>query len=348
MTSRISARGLVVALLGVALLIVFVMPFLGKTPYAWIGSRTPATADVIDLYWAMFWIAAVILLIVEGGIIVAAILFRQRPGHAARAFHSNTFLEFTWTIIPAVIVLGLSAYSYQSLRTLTSTEDAKMTIAVTGRQWQWLFKYPNGLTVATEAHIPVDTKIRFTITSVDVIHSFWVPKLSGKMDAVPGVSPNAIWVHAVESGEYLGQCTEFCGLGHADMLAKVVAQPREDYEKWLVDTKQAQDDAPRNAEAGRQIAHQPTTCIVCHSFDPSVKSPNPASPNLGRYATEGPFAAELKALKSRGDPDWLKKWVSDAKSIKPGTAMPSWLQSKGGSLTESQIDAVVAYLMSLK
>ena len=336
------------ALLGLALVLVFVMPFLAATPRAWIGSRTPATEDVIDLYWAMFWIAAVILLIVEGGIIASVVLFRQRPGHEAHAFHGNTFLEFTWTIIPAIIVLGLSAYSFKSLSTLTNVGDAKMTIEVTGRQWQWSFKYPDGLQVNTEAHIPLNTKVRFNIGSVDVIHSFWVPKLSGKMDAVPGFT-SSIWVQATEPGEYLGQCTEFCGLGHADMLAKVVAQPQADFEKWLADTRKAQQEVPADkVAAGQQIANQPTTCIACHSFDPNRTSPNPAAPNLGHYASQGPFNEPLKALKNSGDPDWLRKWVSDAKSIKPGTAMPTWLNTAGGTLTATQIDSVVAYLMSLK
>ncbi len=344
---RPSARAVVVALLGLALVLVFVMPFLTATPRAWIGSRTPATDDVIDLYWAMFWIAAVILVIVEGGIIATVILFRQRPGHEARAYHGNTLLEFAWTIIPAVIVLGLSAYSFKSLSSLTNYGDAQMTIEVTGRQWQWSFKYADGLVVNTEAHIPLDTKVRFTITSVDVIHSFWVPRLSGKMDAVPGVPPNAIWVYATEPGEYLGQCTEFCGLGHADMLAKVVAEPSEQFQKWLADAKTAQAEAPADkVAAGRQIAQQ--TCVVCHSFDTSKTSPVPAAPNLGKYASEGPFNDPLKALKNSGDPDWLKKWVSDAKSIKPGTAMPTWLTTAGGTLTAVQIDSVVAYLLSLR
>ncbi len=343
---RLSARALVVALLGVALTLVFVMPFLTPTPRAWIGSRTPATEDVIDLYWAMFWIAAVILLVVEGGIIASVVLFRQRAGHEAHAFHGNTLLELAWTIIPAIIVLGLSAYSFRSLSALTNVGDAQLTIEVTGRQWQWSFRYPDGLQVNTEAHLPMNTKVRFNITSVDVIHSFWIPKLSGKMDAVPGYT-NAIWVQALEAGEYLGQCTEFCGLGHADMLAKVVAEPADQFQNWLADTRRAQERGPTDkVAAGRQIAQQ--TCAVCHSFEQSRTSPNPASPNLGTYASEGPFNDPLKALRSSGDPDWLRKWVSDAKSIKPGTAMPSWLSTAGGTLTAAQVDSLVAYLMSLK
>ena len=339
---RPSVRALVVGLLGLAVLLVFVMPFLTPTPRSWIGSRTPATGDVIDLYWAMFVIAGVILLIVEGGIIASVVMFRQRPGHTAHAFHGNTVLEFTWTIIPAIIVLGLSAYSIRSLSTLTQTSDAQMTIEVTGKQWQWQFKYPDGLLVFTEAHIPVNTKVRFTITSVDVIHSFWVPRLSGKMDAVPGAPPNQIWVEAQEAGQYLGQCTEFCGLGHADMLATIVAEPMDAYQKWLADTKKAQEQAG----PGQQVAQ--ASCTQCHSFDPNRASTLPQAPNLGHYATAGPFNDQVKALKASGDPDWLKKWVSNAPKIKPGIVMPVWLNTEGGTLTAQQIDQVVAYLMTLK
>lgn len=343
---RLNARVTVVALLGLALVLVFVLPFFVPTPLSWLATRTPATEDVIDLYWAMFWIAAVILVIVEGGIIASAVMFRQRPGHQARALHGNTLLEFTWTIIPAIIVLGLSAYSFRSLSALTNFGDAALTIEVTGRQWQWSFKYPDGLQVNTEAHIPLDTKVRFNITSVDVIHSFWIPKLSGKMDAVPGFT-TSIWVHAKNAETYLGQCTEFCGLGHADMLARVVAEPTDQYEKWLADTRRAQQEAPADQiAAGKQIAQQ--TCAVCHRFEGQGSSPNPAAPNLSRYGAEGPFLDQLKALRDRGAQDWLKQWVSDAKAIKPGTAMPTWLNTKGGTLTEQQIDSVVAYLLSLK
>lgn len=344
MRVRLSVRALVLALLGLATALVFVLPFFAPSPRSWIGNRTPATEDVINLYWIMFAIAAAILVIVEGGLIAAVVLFRERPGHEAKTYHGHTLLEFTWTIIPAIIVLGLSVYSVFSLSALNNTAGAALTIEVTGRQWQWTFKYPDGLQVTTEAHIPVNTKVRFDITSVDVIHSFWIPQLSGKLDAVPG-KHNSIWVQATEPGKYLGQCAEFCGLGHADMLADVVAEPQEQYEKWLVETRKAQQEVPADKLAtGKQVALQQTTCLACHSFESGKGSPNPAAPNLARYSAEGPFAAQLKALKNSGDPDWLKKWVTNAPAIKPGTAMPAWQ----GVLTASQIDAVVAYLMSLK
>jgi mono/diheme cytochrome c family protein len=131
------------------------------------------------------------------------------------------------------------------------------------------------------------------------------------------------------------------------MLAKIVVDTPDAFQKWVDDTKRAQQEAPADAvAAGKQIADQ--TCSVCHSFDPNRNSPNPAAPNLGHYASAGPFNDPLKALKNSRDPDWLKKWVSDAKSIKPGTGMPTWLNTAGGTLTAQQISSVVAYLTTLK
>lgn len=339
---RLTVRNVVVAVLAIAMTLIFVVPFLAPSSLTWIGSRQPATDDVIDLYWVMFWIAVVIALIVEVAIIASLFLFRERPGHEAHTFHGNPLLELAWTVIPALIVLGLSAASFKSLDTLTRVGDADLVVDVTGRQWQWEFKYPDGLRVVQEAHIPTDAKVQFRITSVDVIHSFWIPRLSGKMDAVPG-RHNAIWVQTAEAGVYLGQCAEFCGLGHADMLARVVAEPQAQFVKWIEDTKKAQaEPVGDKVAAGKQVAEQ--TCVQCHSFTRGRPSLNPLAPNLSQYAAQGPLNDQLKALKSSGDADWLKKWVTNAPAIKPGTAMPPWQ----GVLTPAQIDAVVAYLMTLK
>lgn len=338
---RLSVRAAVVAILTLAMALIVVVPFFAPTTLTWIGSRTPATGDVIDLYWIMFWVSVPILLIVEGGIVLSLILFRERPGHQARTFHGNPFLEFAWTLIPALIVLFLSAASFKSLDTLSSVGGADLIVDVTGRQWQWEFKYPDGLKVVTEAHIPTGKKVQFRITSVDVIHSFWIPRISGKMDAVPG-RLNAIWVTAVEDGVYLGQCAEFCGLGHADMLARVVAEPEAQFAKWLDDTRRAQAERPADmVAAGKLVAEQ--TCVQCHSFTRGRPSVNPQAPNLSDYGAKGPLSSQLKALKER-DPQWLVKWVTDAPAIKPGTLMPPWK----GVLTPIQIEAVVEYLKTLK
>jgi cytochrome c oxidase subunit 2 len=337
-----NVRGLLLATLAVAVFLVFALPFFAPTGHSWTQQRAPATTDVVDLYWLMFWIATVILVIVEGGIVASAILFRERPGHQAKTFHGHTLLEFSWTVIPAMIVIALSVASFRSLDVLSNTGDADMTIDVTGQQWTWVFRYPDDdLQVSQEVHIPTNTKVRFRLTSTDVLHSFWVPALSGKQDAVPG-RDTFIWVMAPEEGRFLGQCAEFCGLAHADMLLTVVAEPEDRFREWIRTTKEFQAGAGGRLELGRQVAQQ--TCVSCHSFERGRQSTLRAAPNLFDYGSRGPLNAQVKALKNSGDPDWLKKWVSNAPAIKPGVAMPKW----EGTLQPAQIEAVVEYLLSLK
>ncbi len=334
-----NVRTTIVVLLSAALALVFILPFVVPAGHTWTTAPVPATGDVVFLYWVMFVIGVAILAIVEGGIIASVILFRERPGHQAKVFHGNPTLEFAWTVIPAVIVIGLSIGSIRSLQVLTDTADAPMTIEVTGHQWFWQFRYPNDdLQVRDEVHIPTNTKVKFAITAADVIHSFWVPALSGKMDAVPG-RKNEIWMIAPEPGTFQGQCAEFCGLHHGDMLLKVVAEPPDRVKAWIAKTKE--DLARVTPEVGQQVSQQ--VCIQCHSFEASKPSPLQTAPNLAGYATKGPYNEPVKALKAR-DPEWLRKWVTNAPAVKPGTQMPKW----EGVLTPTQIDAVVAYLLTLK
>lgn len=337
---RLNVRAAIIVMLSIAVALVFVIPYVVPLGHTWTTAPVPATSDVVFLYWVMFVIGGVILLIVEGGIIAAAILFRERPGHQAKVFHGHPMLEFAWTIIPAIIVVGLSIGSIRSLQVLNDTAEAGTTIEVTGRQWFWQFRYPDDdLTVRDEVRIPTNTKVRFRITSADVIHSFWVPALSGKLDAVPGRQAE-IWMTAPEPGKFAGQCAEFCGLKHADMLLTVVAEPPDQVKAWIAKTKEELARAP-TPEEGRQVAQQ--VCIACHSLEKGKASPLAAAPNLSEYAAQGPFAAQLRSLKEK-DPEWLKKWVTNAPAIKPGTAMPPWQ----GVLQPKQIEAVVAYLLTLK
>jgi cytochrome c oxidase subunit II len=149
-------------------------------------------------------------------------------------------------------------------------------------------------------------------------------------------------VMAPEEGRFLGQCAEFCGLAHADMLLEVVAEPAEQFRAWVAQTKREQAEGANLVQLGQQVSQQ--TCVQCHSFQQGRNSPNPQSPNLYNYATAGPFAPQLRRLKDSGDQAWLTKWVTNAPAIKPGTGMPRW----EGVLQPRQIEAVVAYLMTLK
>src|SRR5258708_22134111 len=155
----------------------------------------PPARSVADLYWIMFAAAVVVLAIVVGALVVGGIRFRERPGHAARQYHGNNFLEIIWTVIPTLMVVSFSVLSFQRLNYVNDVDSgAAMTIKAEGKQWAWQFQYPADatfklsdgkyLTAAEELHIPVSPKIKIELTAVDVIHAFYVPKLGGQKDAV--------------------------------------------------------------------------------------------------------------------------------------------------------------------
>ncbi|MEX0682985.1 MAG: cytochrome c oxidase subunit II [Dehalococcoidia bacterium] len=193
-------------------------------------------------YWSM-WPALAIMIFVLSALVIMLLRFRERdPNHVPPQIHGNTRLELAWTIAPAVLLLGLGIPVVASIYDLgrEPSEDA-FVINVTGQRFSWDFEYPeftdaNGdplvvSSLAGPAHIPVDREVAFYLRSVDVIHSFWIPKLGGKLDVVPN-DDNVLWLIADEPGSFSGQCAEFCGLYHADMRLTVVAEPEDEFEAW--------------------------------------------------------------------------------------------------------------------
>jgi cytochrome c oxidase subunit 2 len=201
--------------------------------------------------------AAVIFVVVQALLIYAVIRFRRKKGQELpRQVHGNNRLEWAWTIAPAILLLIIAVPTVAGVIDLgRDAADDALQVRVIGQQFSWTFQYPDltdaegkPLTVIglpgevgkpstgrpAELHIPVDREIGVTLESVDVIHSFWVPKLAGKLDAVPGRT-NSMWFNATKVGSYSGQCAEFCGFQHADMRLIVVAESEEDFEAWVAD-----------------------------------------------------------------------------------------------------------------
>ena len=246
-------------------------------------------ADEIDsLYKLILYIAIVVFVIVEGALLYSLVKFRARKGRVAAQIHGNTRLEISWTVAAALILVVLSAVTFAKLGSiqdppnsdagglqladgvLTATIDQptppngkKLTVCVTGRQYVWRYTYGAGCKSNAfglpysyqEMVVPAHTTVVLDIQATDVIHSWWIPKLGGKMDAVPGYR-NYTWFKAPRAGElYKGQCAEFCGRGHADMTARVRVVSPDEYETWLADQRQAIDDANRQVvELRRQLA----------------------------------------------------------------------------------------------
>jgi cytochrome c oxidase subunit 2 len=246
-------------------------------------------ADQIDsLYKIILYIAIVVFIVVEGALFYSLIKFRAKRGRVAAQIHGNTRLEITWTVGAALILVVLAAVTFaklgaiqnppnssadglnlaQGVLTASTTEPSppngkKLAICVTGRQYIWRYTYGAncksdgfGLPYSyQEMVVPANTTVVLDIEATDVIHSWWIPKLGGKMDAVPGYR-NYTWFKAPRAGElYKGQCAELCGRGHADMTARVRVVSPGEYETWLADQRQAIADANRQAvQLRRQLA----------------------------------------------------------------------------------------------
>jgi cytochrome c oxidase subunit 2 len=206
---------------------------------SWVVSPASGNADIItQLFYFTLVLAGVVFVLVEGLLIYSSLRFRRRapiPGREPPQIHGNTRLEVMWAIVPALILISLFAISVTRLGTLGSIpqDPNAMRITVTGRQFQWEFGYPDANTsVFDELVVPVGRPVIMEVTSEDVIHSFWVPDLYGKIDAIPGRT-NRIWFQARDPGTYRGVCAELCGDAHGRMLFRAEVMPEAEFEQWL-------------------------------------------------------------------------------------------------------------------
>jgi cytochrome c oxidase subunit II len=214
------------------------------TPQNTFDTKGPVAEKQAEIFYISMWPALVIMILVLGGIVLLALRFRERdPSFIPKQTHGNTKLELAWTIAPAILLLAVGIPMVATIYDLgrEPAEDA-LRIDVTGQRYSWSFSYPdytdangNPLTISSiqgPAHIPVDREVAFYLHSIDVIHSFWIPKLGGKLDVVPG-QVNVLWLEASEAETFSGQCAEYCGLEHATMYMQLVAQPENEFDAWV-------------------------------------------------------------------------------------------------------------------
>ena len=192
----------------------------------------PNACDIVSVYTSIFWLAMAVLVIVGGLIVYAALRFRRRDDAEPAQVHGNTRLEIVWTAIPVLIVSFLFIRTALRMDYVRNGPPPNLTVQVTGIQWAWSFKYPNGKTSNGTLTIPVGQVVELKVTSKDVLHSFWVPRLGGQVYAIKG-QMNHGWIEASQPGTYLGQCNELCGLGHYAMYVQVDAVSPADYQAFL-------------------------------------------------------------------------------------------------------------------
>jgi cytochrome c oxidase subunit II len=195
--------------------------------------QSPLARAIYDLGIVSTIILGLIFVIVTSGIVYAILRFRARAGDPdPKQIAGNKKVELTWTIIPFLIVLLLFALTIEAMNRSDPLPAPSPDLVVTGHQFWWQADYPaSGVTIANEIHIPAGKPLSVRLESKDVLHEFWVPKLTRKMTNVPG-QPNHIWLQADKPGTYIGQCSEFCGTQHAWMRIVVVAEEPAQFEQW--------------------------------------------------------------------------------------------------------------------
>ena len=295
--------------------------------------RPPAEA-IGELALVVGGIALLIFIGVEGALIYA--VWRYRPsrlsaGEPAR-FEQNTRLEIAWTAAPAVVLAVVFVLMLGTMAEIGGASvEPGLRVRVVGHQWWWEFGY-GGVTTANEMHIPVDTPVELELASTDVIHSFWVPELGGKTDMLPG-TVNHLRLFARRAGVYQGQCAEFCGVEHAWMRIRVVAESQADFDRWLA--AQGQPAATRGGDG--EHVFLANICVNCHAIR-GTGAAGIAGPDLTHVGARATLGAGVLP----NDLARMRAWLADPQQHKPGALMPRV------PLADTELDSLAAYLVSLK
>ena len=302
--------------------------------------HAPPARDVASLWWWLLGGCSFGLLFVTGLLVLAWIKRRSSgPGRepAERAGWVVVLTLGVGVMVTGLIVLFVVGDIFVARATeAPAAGSTAFTIRAVGRQWYWEFHYPRGRVVSPdELHIPVRTNVRIDVGSDDVIHSFWVPELNRKIDAIPG-QRNAIELYADTPGVYRGECIQYCGLQHAHMGFLVVADPPARYRAWLTAQAKPARAANGSARRGEQVFLQ-GPCASCHTVRGT-----PAEGYIGPDLTHLASRSWLAGLVIRNTRANLSRWIVDSQSIKPGNQMPNI------ELTPAQLREVVDYLETLK
>jgi cytochrome c oxidase subunit 2 len=307
-------------------------------------------AEMIHVTAVMVLVISAAIFVAVFGLLVYIVAKFRRPenddGTEPPQIYGSTNIELAWTVIPILITVVLILVTS---RTTGEIQDMKMPanavkVRVVGHQWWWEVHYPDlGIITANEIHVPISdrdpakaTPTHFTLQAADVMHSFWVPQLAGKTDLVPN-KDNETWIDPYETGVYFGNCAEYCGTQHANMLLRVIVHTPEGFQKWVEQQKAATAPLQTAEEIEGHRLFFANSCVNCHKVSDSV-AVGVFGPDLSKLMTRQTIGAGVAPLNK----ETLWSWVRNPQILKPGCYMPDM------KLTDKEVDAVVAYLQTLK
>jgi cytochrome c oxidase subunit 2 len=340
--------------------------------------KGPKAQQIYDLFVPILIIAIVVGIAIIAATVFVAMKFRYKKGtnENPKQVHGNTRLEIGWTVLPALLLAIIAVPTVATIFDLAQNPGpSALQVTVEGKQWWWQFSYPDAKVVtADEMIIPTGRDVFVHLAACDgagatktcnVIHSFWVPELSGKKDVVPG-QENTLTLNADKPGTYLGQCAEYCGLSHANMRFRVIAKSPADFQTWLSEQQQGpvnpltdSDGKPAGPTQELLVNSKNFGCVNCHVFDDSSKASY--GPNLTHLASRTTFASGSYPL-TRSN---LINWVKDAPSMIPMSSqdcrfppgdgicvgMPSFIENTPPgqqSMTQQQAEDIADFLLEQK
>ncbi len=299
--------------------------------------RSDLTRSIQSVY-ALITVATVLIGVVVLAVITWILLrYRQRPGEAPPPqTRGHSLLEIAWTIAPALVLLVIAVPTIQIVfRTQAPASPQALEIDVIGKQWWWEYRYPKlGVVTANELHVPAGRPVVLKLVGWDVIHSFWVPQIAAKRDVIPG-RRDQITFTADTPGTYWGQCAEFCGTSHANMLLRLMVDPPEQFDRW-VQAQLAAPGEPTDLAADGKALYTTRACVGCHTI--RDVSAGVLGPDLTHFGSRTTLAAGLLP----NGPQTVAAWLKDPQAVKPGAKMPNL------GLTDDEARALAAYLLSLK
>jgi cytochrome c oxidase subunit 2 len=247
------------------------LPKFPESPHFWVPLDASATTETVDgLFMFIMWISIVCSVALMGAMVyfVTKYKAKSRKDTPDPSTDHNTTLELIWSIVPLPFVLAIFVWGFHGFVELRTSPKDAYEIHAQGQKWKWLFTYENGYTDDT-LHVPINRNVRVIISSVDVLHSLYLPVFRQKQDAVPGRFTE-LWFNANKAGDFPVLCAEYCGTSHSDMLSHVIVHEEGGFEKWLVEVEKALDEMPP-LELGTKMYNQ-QGCATCHSLDGTPKT----------------------------------------------------------------------------
>jgi len=334
--------------------------------------------DIDNLFTPIFWVAVAIGVFVLAATVFVAIRFRHRKGGDDRPkqLHGNTPLEIGWTLIPALILAVIAVPTVALIFDIAEKPADALQVTVVGKQWWWQFDYAKQagidkqVVTANELHIPTGRDVELKLRACDeslgttgnrpncnVIHSFWVPELAGKTDVVPA-RYNSMKLRTDKPGTYLGQCAEYCGLSHANMRFRVIAESPDDFQRWVDEQQRGPAVALSDAGEAANLFTKKFQCTNCHTTESS--STSVYGPNLTHLASRTTFASGYYELTRQN----LVRWILNAPAMIPMQSedcrlpppatcvgMPSFTEDTPPGypvMTKAEAETLADYLLELK